>query len=46
MGPVVTYTETEGEPGKRYYAAGCPMNCNGILGWGDLVLEEYTTSEN
>lgn len=39
------YTETTGEPGKRYYAAVCPMNVNGPCegGWGEVTLIEYTT---
>ncbi len=40
-----TFTETAGKPGKRYYAVGCPMNCNGPLadGWGEMAIVEYTT---
>lgn len=40
-----TFTETTGKPGKRYYAVGCPMNCNGPLadGWGEMAIVEYTT---
>lgn len=41
----VIYVEEEAEPGARYYAVACPMNCNGIQGWGELVMEEYTTLE-
>lgn len=42
----VVYTETTGTPGKRYYAAVCPLNVNGPLngGWGEMTLVEYTTS--
>lgn len=45
MQQTVTYTETEGEPGTRYYAVACPMNCNGLEGWGELVMKEYTTTQ-
>lgn len=40
-----TFTETTGKPGTRYYAVGCPMNCNGPLadGWGEMAIVEYTT---
>ena len=38
-----TFAETIGQPGTRYYAAACPMNANGIDGWGETVLVEYTT---
>lgn len=38
-----TFTETAGQPGHRYYAVACPMNANGPLGWGDLVMVEFTT---
>lgn len=42
---VVTYTEGQGTPGTRYYAAACPLNVNGPGngGWGKLSLKEYTT---
>lgn len=41
---VTTFKEETGTPGTRLYAAGCPMNVNGPNGgWGQLVLEEYTT---
>ena len=42
---VWTYTEQTAEPGKRYYAAACPMNANGPEGWGEPALVEYTTLE-
>lgn len=40
------FTEMGGEPGKRYYAAACPLNVNGPLngGWGEMTLVEYRTS--
>jgi lipoprotein len=43
--PKAIFTETAGKPGKRYYAVGCPMNCNGPLadGWGEMAIVEYTT---
>lgn len=43
--PEAVFTETAGKPGKRYYAVGCPMNCNGPLaeGWGEMAIVEYTT---
>lgn len=40
----ITYTEMSGYPGSRYYACACPMNVNGTQGWGEIVLEEYTTT--
>lgn len=42
---VVSYTEEQGTPGTRYYAAACPLNVNGPKnnGWGKLSLKEYTT---
>lgn len=41
----VSYTESQGAPGTRYYAAACPLNVNGPKnnGWGKLSLKEYTT---
>lgn len=39
-----SFTETTGQANYRYYAAACPMNCNGVSGWGDLVIVEYRTS--
>lgn len=44
-GDHVTFTETAGTPGFRYYAAACPMNKNGIRGWQPEVLMEYTTKQ-
>ena len=38
-----TYTETQAKPATRYYATACPMNANGVLGWGETTFEEFTT---
>lgn len=43
-GQPVVYVEQTGFPDSRFYAAVCPMNVNGVKGWGDLVLKEYTTA--
>lgn len=40
----LSYTESTGQSGVRYYAAACPMNENGIKGgWLPEVLVAYTT---
>lgn len=39
----VEYVETTGQTNTRYYAAVCPMNKNGLKGWGKLEMKEYTT---
>lgn len=42
-GEPFTYVENTGEPGKRYYAVACPMNVNGVGGWGEITIVEYTS---
>ena len=32
------------DPGTDYVAFGCPMNGNGIFGYGEMTIEEFTTA--